>query len=135
MVPGVAAVILNEQGQLLLQKKADGSWSLPAGMIEPGESPKTALLREVEEETGFKVSVEKLIGIFGGEGFGFTYPNGDQVEYTAMLFRCTINGQSEKPLDKETVSLEYFDKHSMPELALPYPLDCLFDDFAEVVIT
>ncbi|GAB7230761.1 hypothetical protein VrSk94_44560 [Vibrio rotiferianus] len=77
MIPGVAAVILNESNKLLLQKKSDGSWSLPAGMIEPAESPSQAVVREVREETGLKVKVERVLGVFGGEGFGFTYPNGD----------------------------------------------------------
>jgi hypothetical protein len=34
MIPAVAAVIRNEVDELLLQKKSDGSWSLPAGAIE-----------------------------------------------------------------------------------------------------
>ncbi|MCX8936620.1 NUDIX domain-containing protein, partial [Vibrio parahaemolyticus] len=50
LIPGVAAVILNESKELLLQQKLDGTWSLPAGMIEPQESPVQALLREVREE-------------------------------------------------------------------------------------
>lgn len=134
MIPGVAAVILNDDRELLLQQKADGSWSLPAGMIEPGESPKHALIREVAEETGFEVNIERLIGLFGGEGFGFTYPNGDQVEYTALLFRCKIIGRSIKPMDTETVTLKYFGKHSMPQLALPYPMSCLFDELSVTTI-
>ena len=40
ILPSVAAVILNAENSLLLQEKEDEVWSLPAGMIEPGESPK-----------------------------------------------------------------------------------------------
>lgn len=128
LLPCVGAVILNSNRELLLQQKHNGSWSLPAGMIEPGESPENAIIREVQEETGLIVNVEKILGVFGGAGFAFTYENGDQVEYTVILFKCSAIGRSECALDLETAKLEYFSKHSMPELALPYPIDCLFDE-------
>ena len=111
LLPCVAAVVLNEQNELLLQQKQDGSWSLPAGMIEPGESPKAAIIREVAEETGLAVDVGGLLGVFGGEGFTFTYANGDQVEYTVILIRCIVQGRSEAPMDDETFKLAYFNRH------------------------
>ncbi|HAS6550736.1 TPA: NUDIX domain-containing protein [Vibrio parahaemolyticus] len=126
LIPGVAAVILNESKELLLQQKLDGTWSLPAGMIEPQESPVQALIREVREETGLAVKVERLLGVFGGEGFGFTYPNGDQVEYTVIMFKCVVESNSKSATDDETVCLEWFSKGNMPKLELPYPIECLF---------
>ena len=116
MIPGVAAVILNESNKLLLQKKSDGSWSLPAGMIEPAESPSQAVVREVREETGLKIKVERVLGVFGGEGVGFTYPNGDQVEYTVVLLKCLQTGHFEEQLDDETSELAWFSKSDMPTL-------------------
>jgi 8-oxo-dGTP pyrophosphatase MutT (NUDIX family) len=44
LVPGVAAIIRDEIGQILLQRKPDATWSLPAGAIEPGETPAPACL-------------------------------------------------------------------------------------------
>lgn len=126
LMPSVAAVILNAKHELLLQQKADHSWSLPAGMIEPQESPVQALLREVREETGLKVRAERLLGVFGGEGFAYTYPNGDQVLYTVLLFQCTIEGDAAVERDDETLRLEWFAKEDLPFLALPYSLACLF---------
>lgn len=126
MMPSVAAVILNAKHELLLQQKADQTWSLPAGMIEPQESPTQALIREVREETGFKVSAERLLGVFGGEGFAYTYPNGDQVMYTVLLFQCTVEGDAGTQRDDETLRLEWFAKNRLPPLALPYPTACLF---------
>jgi 8-oxo-dGTP pyrophosphatase MutT (NUDIX family) len=134
LLPCVAAVILNEHNELLLQQKQDGSWSLPAGMIEPGESPKAAIIREVAEETGLAVDVGGLLGVFGGEGFTFTYANGDQVEYTVILIRCIVQGRSEAPMDDETFRLAYFDKKSLPMLALPYSLDVLFNEVSAAIV-
>ncbi|MFN1598922.1 NUDIX domain-containing protein [Vibrio harveyi] len=135
MIPGVAVVILNQNNQLLLQKKSDGSWSLPAGMIEPGESPSQAVIREVREETGLAVEVERVLGVFGGEGFGFAYPNGDQVEYTVIMFKCQQTGQFAEDLDEETIALAWFSRSDMPTLALPYPLECLFAENIEPLVS
>ncbi|MGE6783884.1 NUDIX domain-containing protein [Ensifer adhaerens] len=127
LCPGVAAVIHNAEGQILLQEKASGEgWSLPAGAIELGEAPEEAVMREVMEETGFPVLVDRILGVFGGRDFRYTYPNGDQVEYVVTLFRCRIVGAQQPILDGETKSLRYFSAADMPPLALPYPLSLLF---------
>jgi len=93
----------------------------PAGAIEPGESSEEAIVREVREETGLNVSVEKILGVYGGIGFRYTYPNNHQVEYTVVLYRCRVINASSTPLESETVSLNYFADHDMPPLALPDP--------------
>ncbi|HEX4079991.1 MAG TPA: NUDIX hydrolase [Rhizomicrobium sp.] len=58
---GVGAVIWNEQGQVLLIRRTkppwQNEWSLPGGKVEYGESLRTALLREVVEETGLHVEI------------------------------------------------------------------------------
>ncbi|WP_234803935.1 NUDIX domain-containing protein [Ensifer adhaerens] len=127
LCPGVAAVIHNAEGQILLQEKASGEgWSLPAGAIELGEPPEEAIMREVMEETGFPVLIDRILGVFGGKEFRYTYPNGDQVEYVVTLFRCRIVGAQKPILDGETKSLRYFSDADMPPLALPYPRSLLF---------
>jgi 8-oxo-dGTP pyrophosphatase MutT (NUDIX family) len=127
LIPGVAAVIRDARGRLLLQEKASGEgWSLPAGAIEPGESPEQAVQREVLEETGLVVEVANVLGVFGGRGFRYAYPNGDAVEYTVVLFRCMATRAASAVLDAETKSLRYFAMTEMPRLALPYPTEMLF---------
>ena len=134
LIAGVAAVILDEEKRLLLQEKHGESWSLPAGMIEPGESPGETIVREVEEETGLIVTPTDVVGVFGGNSFRYTYPNGDSVEYTVIVMRCSVQQDSGVVSDDETKSLKFFTKTRMPELALPYPLEVLFDELPETFI-
>lgn len=124
LLPGVAAVIHDRAGRLLLQEKASGEgWSLPAGAIEPGETPQQAVVRE---ETGLTVAPTNILGVFGGRDFRYTYPNGHQVEYVVSLFGCRIIEDSGSWSDSETKALGYFTRDDMPPLALPYPMSALF---------
>ena len=62
---GADAAIFNERGELLLMERADGTgWCLPCGWVEPNERPTDAAVREVKEETGLEVKVQRLVGIF-----------------------------------------------------------------------
>src|ERR1700683_4616208 len=92
----------------------------PAGAIEPGENPAQADVREVQEETGFKVKPERIVGVFDGEGFRHQYPNGDQVEYTVVLFECSKEGLPEQLDSEETQRLDYFAPEAPPPLGLAY---------------
>ena len=62
---GLFAIILDSHKRILLNHRRDYDiWDLPGGGIEPGESPWDGVVREVKEETGLKVKVEKLIGVY-----------------------------------------------------------------------
>ncbi len=126
LVPSVAAVITNAEGHILLQEKSqEEGWSLPAGAIELGETPQEALAREIQEETGLELVSATLTAVFGGKSFRYIYPNGDEVEYTVILFHCEVQG-TQAARDAETRSLRYFSWDDMPTLALPYPKEILF---------
>jgi 8-oxo-dGTP pyrophosphatase MutT (NUDIX family) len=127
LLPVAAALIHDERGRLLLQEKSSGEgWGLPAGIVEPGESPADTVVREAREETGLVVRPLAIAGVFGGREFRHVYPNGDHVELTIVIYRCEAIGKSNEPLDPETLSLRYFDRNEMPELRLPFPLEMLF---------
>ena len=126
LLPSVAAIICNDRNEILLQQKTQGDWSLPAGGIEPGETPEAALKREVLEETGLLVARHRLVNAYGGKQYRYIYQNGDEVEYTVLLYKCWVDDLSCDPTDPETISLGFFARNDMPKLAIPYPTEVLF---------
>jgi mutator protein MutT len=61
---GASAVILNERGEVWLQKHrfwSQQAWGLPGGHVEYGETPAAALVREVKEETGMHINNLQLL--------------------------------------------------------------------------
>src|SRR4051812_47517941 len=88
LIPGVAAIIRDETGRVLLQQGHDATWSLPAGAVEPGESPSAAVVREVFEETGLHVRPARIAAVVGGATCRVRYANQDEVEYVVTVFEC-----------------------------------------------
>jgi 8-oxo-dGTP pyrophosphatase MutT (NUDIX family) len=123
MVPSVTAIIRDPAGRILLHRRSDdGRWDLPGGAIDPGEAPAEALVREVWEETGLRVVPVRIIGVFGGpNGFRSTYPNGDQVEYTDLLFECRVVGGKLVSRDGEATDFRYFPPADLPAIPFTYP--------------
>jgi mutator protein MutT len=127
MVPSVAAIIRNEAGQILFLVRSDnGLWDLPAGAIDPGETPAQAIVREVREETGLIVEPTAVLGVFGGESFRLRYEHGDIVEYTVIVFECRMVGGELGGLDDETAELHFISAAARPPLTAEFP-DALFD--------
>jgi ADP-ribose pyrophosphatase YjhB (NUDIX family) len=62
---GTDAAIFNENGEILLMERTDGSgWCLPCGFVEPNETPVEGIIRETHEETGLVIKVNRLVGVF-----------------------------------------------------------------------
>jgi len=127
LMPAVAAIVRDGEGRILLQRRSDdGRWNLPAGAIDPGESPDEAVVREVREETGLEVRPVRVAGVFGGaDGFRHRYGNGDEVEFTAIVFECEIAGGSLGSDSDETAELRWFHLPERPPLSIEYPLEAM----------
>ena len=125
------AVILNKQGEILLQKRTDkNKWGLPGGVVELEESYSEAAVREAFEETGLKVKPKKLLGIYSGQKYKISYPNGDKVQTVAAAFYVEIvGGKLKTQKDAETLELKYFAKGNLPEIAGPDFEDMISDAF------
>jgi ADP-ribose pyrophosphatase YjhB (NUDIX family) len=118
--PGVAAVIQNGAGRILLQRRSDnGLWGLPGGSVEIGESVRDAIVREVREETGLSVDLVRLIGVYSDPRFQVVrYPDGNVVHYISTLFACRIVAGDLQTSD-ETLDLRFFDPADLPDDLVP----------------
>ncbi|MBU2665503.1 NUDIX domain-containing protein [Actinoplanes bogorensis] len=114
LLPGASGVVRDDDGRILLIRRSDnGRWSLPAGMIDPGEQPAAAALREIEEETGVIAEIDRLGGVAMHEA---QYPNGDRCEYLAVWFRCRAVGGEARPDGDETLEVRWFAPDELPEV-------------------
>ena len=118
--PGVAAIIEDGGGRILLQRRSDnGLWGLPGGSVEIGESVREAIVREVREETGLAAEVVRLVGVYSDPKVQIVrYPDGNVVHYVSTLFACRILGGTLQTCD-ETLDLQFFDPADLPMDLLP----------------
>lgn len=118
VVAGVSVIMINEKKEILLIHRKDNDlWGLPAGSIELNESPENAAKREVFEETGLMIKTDdlQLLNVFGGSDFFYTYPNGDQCSNVAISFCVTkVTGKLISETD-ETKNAKFFLKQNLPD--------------------
>lgn len=106
---GCSAVILDETRQkILLTRRTDnGQWCLPGGGMEPGESAAEACAREVWEETGLRVRILRLAGVYSDPDQLIVYPDGTKIQVVALNFEAAVTG-GELGLSDETTAFGYF---------------------------
>ncbi len=110
---GCSAAIFNEQGKVLLTRRLDnGQWCLPGGGMDAGESVQEAILREVFEETGLRVRLTRLVGVYSDPNQLVMYADGNKVQIVAVHFLAEITGGT-LGLSDETSAFGYFSLEEM----------------------
>jgi len=128
IIPGIRALLFDPEGRVLLQKQVlFGSWSLPHGCVDVGESVSDALKREVEEETGLSVLQARPFGLYTDPRYTVTYPNGDQVQTFTVAFVVTQWSGEPVADGEETTELAFFPLDRLPSPIYPVHLDTLMD--------
>ncbi|MFB5663670.1 NUDIX domain-containing protein [Alteribacillus sp. HJP-4] len=114
---GVAVIILNEENQVLLQRRADvGLWGIPSGHIEIGETVSEAAIREVKEETNLDIRIKKLIGIYSDPNSQvFAYPNGKVVHFITTCFLAEVTGGELRCNSDESLDIKFFGQQKLPQ--------------------
>ncbi len=116
---GCSAVLLNpDRTEVLLTRRQDnGQWCLPGGRVDPGESVEEACVREVREETGLKVRVIRLVGVYSDPDQLFVYPDGNRAHIIVLCFEVELLG-GEPTLSSETLAVDYFPVERALEMEL-----------------
>jgi ADP-ribose pyrophosphatase YjhB (NUDIX family) len=110
------AVFDDAERVLMMREKTDGRWSLPGGWADPGDSPSSAVTREILEETGYHSSAVKLIACWDREVQGNPPPL--PVHVYKLFFLCRRNGVVQPPAALETLDVGWFDVQAPPPLSL-----------------
>jgi len=103
-------LIVSEGRVLLSVRRELRGWELPGGYPEPGEDGAVAVVREVREETGLRVRVERVVGDYVRTGFR---------PHTARVYACSVVGGSLTPSD-ETPLVRWFPCDRLPETIFPW---------------
>lgn len=106
---GCSAVLLSgDRQKVLLTRRTDnGQWCLPGGMIDPGESVAEGCQREVFEETGLRVRVVRLTGVYSNPNRLTIYPDGNKAHVIVLNFEVEQVG-GELGLSDETTDAQFF---------------------------
>ena len=120
LLPSVTILVFDQRGRvLLLRHSAHGLWVAPGGMIEPGEAPEAAALREMKEETGLSVELTGLLGVYGGGSeFQVRYPNGDEVAYVMTVYHAQVTSGALEPDGAEVLEARFFSAEEASTLEL-----------------
>lgn len=110
---GVAFVVRQDDGRVLLHKRADeDGWSPPSGTLRGGEKIGTALVREIEEETGLEVEMVRLVAIHSDPDHQvIRTPDGQLTHFIT----CRRTGGDLRPND-EAPQWDWLDPARLPAL-------------------
>lgn len=104
----VAAIIFNDNGQILLGKHSYRKyhpWGLLAGNLEYGEEPEIAIVRELREETGFEIEAKRVLRAISAK----------EDHHISLVYLCKIKKGSFQPTS-EISDVQYFSTDNLPDI-------------------
>lgn len=128
---GVGAFIVNDNNELLLQKRAvpaeKDHWCIPGGRLEMFETLEHAVIRETKEETDLDVKVIKLMGICDH------IIQVENAHWVAMSYLCKIESGTPKIMEQDKASdMKWFDLNNLPD-KLTITTKKALDDYKKIL--
>ncbi|MEV0576027.1 NUDIX domain-containing protein [Streptomyces sp. NPDC050392] len=116
VVPSVTAAVLDAAGRLLVIHKTDNDlWALPGGGHDIGERIADTAVREVDEETGIKVEVDGIVGLYTDPEHVLAYTNGEVRQQFSICFRAHPVG-GDLRTSSESKEVRWVDPADLAEL-------------------
>jgi ADP-ribose pyrophosphatase YjhB (NUDIX family) len=113
-LPGVTAVVRRADEVLLVRRSDTGEWTPVTGIVDPGEEPGVAAGREVLEETGVRVSVDRLAWV---QALPRTvHVNGDRACYLDHTFSCSYVDGDAHAADDESHDARWWPLSRLPAM-------------------
>ncbi|MBE0409816.1 MAG: NUDIX hydrolase [Anaerolineales bacterium] len=106
----VRGAIFRDEKLLLVRERQDGGWTMPGGWADVGDMPSEAVEREVNEEAGFKVRAQKIIGVYDANRTG----PWELFHAFKIVFLCEIIS-GEARTSNETSDVGFFALENLPE--------------------
>jgi ADP-ribose pyrophosphatase YjhB (NUDIX family) len=127
----VRGVVFRDGRILLVRETEDGLWTLPGGWADAGQSPSQAVVKEIQEESGFLTEAVKILAVYDREHHGAP----PLPWYVYKLFiRCEIqSGEARHSL--ETDGVDFFAEDAIPPLShgrvMPSQIERMFRHLEE----
>ena len=118
----VRGVVLDGRGLLLVREVGETRWTLPGGWADVGETPRTAVEKEVVQEAGLTVAAERVLGVFDRDFRGRSrWP----AHVYKVYVQCRHVSGEPTPDGLETMEVAFFAVDALPELSVKTPDDHL----------
>lgn len=99
--PSASVFVTDDTGAILLLRRTDtGLWTIPTGGLKIGETISQCAIRECEEETGLKVEITGLVGVFSTPDHVIAYGKGEVRQPVNVCLRARVTGGSAAPTDE-----------------------------------
>jgi len=114
---GCSASVFDKTGKkvVFIRRADNGKWAVPGGYMEAGESFSEACQREVLEETGLRVRVKHLVGVYTSPNLLLEYPDGNKWQLVVLHFEADII-DGELQSSDESTEFGYFSRNEIDSL-------------------
>lgn len=118
LIPAASAVVTNERGEILMQRRVDSNFSaLPGGTMDFGETIVQTAEREVREETGLDVRVDGIVGTFSDPRHIIEYSDGEVRQQFNICFHARLLG-GELRSSNESTEVRWIPREELKDLEM-----------------
>jgi ADP-ribose pyrophosphatase YjhB (NUDIX family) len=122
LVPSANVIATDDTGRVLLIRRADnGNVALPGGAMDIGESLTDTAIRETREETGWRVEIVGLVGVFSNPGHRVHYTSNDEIRQECNIVYSGRVTAREAEADSETTEVIWVDPAAFDGITPMHP--------------